>query len=103
MQLLDHVSLSVPDLARARPFYHAIFNALGAVVVYDHADAIGYGERCERITTPITTRHLCATRLATGWRRCVMVTRSRRSVVERRSPNPSGVVARHLYCLRPHA
>ena len=48
MQLLDHVSLTVPDLARARPFYHAIFNALGAVVVYDHADAIGYGERCER-------------------------------------------------------
>jgi catechol 2,3-dioxygenase-like lactoylglutathione lyase family enzyme len=46
MQLLDHVSIAVPDLAAARVFYDAIMAALGAAKVYDRADAIGYGERC---------------------------------------------------------
>lgn len=45
MQLLDHVSISVRDLARAKPFYAAIMTALGARVAYDRADAIGFGER----------------------------------------------------------
>lgn len=45
MQLLDHVSISVSDLARAKPFYAAIMTALGARVAYDRADAIGFGER----------------------------------------------------------
>lgn len=46
MLLLDHVSIGVPDLDAARPFYDAIMEALGARKVYDRADAIGYGERC---------------------------------------------------------
>ena len=45
MHLLDHVSISVRDLERARPFYDAIFAALGAPKVYDREDAIGYGTR----------------------------------------------------------
>jgi catechol 2,3-dioxygenase-like lactoylglutathione lyase family enzyme len=46
MQLLDHVSIGVPDLQAARPFYDSIMTALGATKVYDRADALGYGERC---------------------------------------------------------
>jgi catechol 2,3-dioxygenase-like lactoylglutathione lyase family enzyme len=46
MHLLDHVSISVPDLGRARPFYDAIMSALGCDKVYDRADALGYGVRC---------------------------------------------------------
>jgi catechol 2,3-dioxygenase-like lactoylglutathione lyase family enzyme len=46
MQLLDHASISVPDLDAVRAFYDAIMAALGAVKVYDEARALGYGERC---------------------------------------------------------
>ncbi|MGE8689782.1 MAG: VOC family protein [Achromobacter sp.] len=46
MQLLDHVSITVPDLGPARPFYDAVMRALGADKVYDRPDALGYGERC---------------------------------------------------------
>jgi catechol 2,3-dioxygenase-like lactoylglutathione lyase family enzyme len=46
MQLLDHVSITVPGLDAARPFYDAIMRALGADKVYDRPDALGYGERC---------------------------------------------------------
>jgi catechol 2,3-dioxygenase-like lactoylglutathione lyase family enzyme len=46
MFLLDHVSIAVSDLDRARPFYDAIMSALGAEKVYDRADALGYGARC---------------------------------------------------------
>jgi catechol 2,3-dioxygenase-like lactoylglutathione lyase family enzyme len=46
MQLLDHVSITVPDLARARPFYDAVMSALGCGKVYDREDALGYGVRC---------------------------------------------------------
>lgn len=47
--MLDHVSVTVADLARAERFYDAVFAALGVVKVgSDHADAwIGYGERCD--------------------------------------------------------
>ncbi|MBN3858654.1 VOC family protein [Paraburkholderia sp. Ac-20340] len=47
MQLLDHVSIGVPDLDAARPFYDAIMTALGACKVYDRPAALGYGERCD--------------------------------------------------------
>ena len=45
MQLLDHVSISVQDIARAKCFYTAILSALGAAVVSERDDAIGFGER----------------------------------------------------------
>jgi catechol 2,3-dioxygenase-like lactoylglutathione lyase family enzyme len=45
MRLLDHASITVRDLAAAKPFYHAVMGALGAVVAYERADAIGFGER----------------------------------------------------------
>ena len=46
MQLLDHVSIGVPDLDIARRFYDAIMSTLGAAKVYDLPHALGYGERC---------------------------------------------------------
>lgn len=46
MQLLDHVSIGVPNLEAARLFYDAIMPVLGATKVYDRSDALGYGERC---------------------------------------------------------
>lgn len=45
MQLLDHVSITVQDIGRAKPFYKAVLSALGATVVYEQEDAIGFGER----------------------------------------------------------
>ena len=51
MQLLDHVSIGVPDLDAARPFYDAIMNTLGALKVYDRPSALGYGERCDAAET----------------------------------------------------
>lgn len=46
MFVLDHVSIAVSDLNRARPFYDAVMAALGVAKVYDRADALGYGVRC---------------------------------------------------------
>lgn len=46
MQLLDHVSISVDSLAKARPFYDEVMKVLGAEKVYDTATALGYGMRC---------------------------------------------------------
>ncbi|MBO1113363.1 VOC family protein [Bordetella petrii] len=54
MQLLDHVSIAVPDLGAARPFYDAAMAALGAAKVYDRPDALGYGERCSATATQHT-------------------------------------------------
>jgi catechol 2,3-dioxygenase-like lactoylglutathione lyase family enzyme len=45
MQLLDHVSITVRSLERVKPFYLGIMSALGAIVVYDRDDAIGFGQR----------------------------------------------------------
>lgn len=47
MHLLDHASISVPDIDPARRFYDAIMAALGADKVYDRPDALGYGRRCD--------------------------------------------------------
>lgn len=49
MLVLDHVSISVPDIDIARPFYDAIMTALGVAKVYDRPDALGYGVRCNAI------------------------------------------------------
>jgi catechol 2,3-dioxygenase-like lactoylglutathione lyase family enzyme len=46
VQLLDHVSLAVPDIAPVLPFYDAVMAALGADKVYDRPEALGYGARC---------------------------------------------------------
>jgi catechol 2,3-dioxygenase-like lactoylglutathione lyase family enzyme len=48
VQLLDHVSIAVRDLARAKPFYRALLAALGAREAYDGPRAIGFGERSAR-------------------------------------------------------
>jgi hypothetical protein len=40
-----HVSITVRDLNRARPFYEPVMAALGVPKVHDRADAIGFGER----------------------------------------------------------
>ncbi len=45
MQLIDHVSITVQEMARAKPFYRAVMSALGAPVAYERDDAIGFGER----------------------------------------------------------
>lgn len=45
MQLLDHASITVRDLERAKPFYKAVMRALGASLAYEREDAIGFGER----------------------------------------------------------
>ncbi len=45
MQAIDHVSITVRELARCAPFYVAIFGALAIEKVYERADAVGYGAR----------------------------------------------------------
>lgn len=45
MRLLDHISITVRDLAAAEPFYQAVMQALGADTVYRRDDAIGFGAR----------------------------------------------------------
>lgn len=45
MFVLDHVSIVVRDLSRARLFYDAIMSAIGVEKVYDTENALGYGQR----------------------------------------------------------
>jgi catechol 2,3-dioxygenase-like lactoylglutathione lyase family enzyme len=45
MRLLDHVSIAVRSLDRVKPFYVAVMAVLGARMVYERRDAIGFGER----------------------------------------------------------
>jgi catechol 2,3-dioxygenase-like lactoylglutathione lyase family enzyme len=42
---LDHVSITVRDLERAKPFYDAVMSALGVPKVHERADSVGYGQR----------------------------------------------------------
>lgn len=51
MLVLDHVSITVRDLERARPFYDAIMAALGVPKMYERVDALGYGQRNARHDT----------------------------------------------------
>jgi catechol 2,3-dioxygenase-like lactoylglutathione lyase family enzyme len=44
--MLDHVSITVSDIAAAERFYDAIMAALGIVKVGARSDWLGYGERC---------------------------------------------------------
>src|SRR5450631_3617454 len=43
--MLDHVSITVSDIAAAERFYDAIMKALGVVKVGRRGDWLGYGER----------------------------------------------------------
>lgn len=45
--MLDHVSITVSDLATARPFYDAIMAALGQPKVWEDEDGCGYGLRSD--------------------------------------------------------
>lgn len=45
--MLDHVSITVTDLARAVPFYDAVMAALGQPKVWGDADGAGYGLRAD--------------------------------------------------------
>jgi len=45
VRLLDHVSIAVRDLERARRFYDAVLSALQVKKVSEKEAAIGYGER----------------------------------------------------------
>jgi catechol 2,3-dioxygenase-like lactoylglutathione lyase family enzyme len=86
MQLLDHVSIGVPDLATARPFYDAVMDVLGALKVYDRPHALGYGEKDARRGIPprhvlpcIVIRKAWATASGTGASRRRPASRSTRS------------------------
>ncbi|HVR66408.1 MAG TPA: VOC family protein [Verrucomicrobiae bacterium] len=43
--IVDHVSITVSDMARAAPFYDAIMAALGVPCVWREDEAVGYGFR----------------------------------------------------------
>ena len=43
--MLDHVSITVSDIAAAEHFYDAIMKVLGVVKVGRRDDWLGYGER----------------------------------------------------------
>lgn len=43
--MLDHVSITVADLARSQPFWDAVMAALDVPCVWVEADAVGYGFR----------------------------------------------------------
>jgi catechol 2,3-dioxygenase-like lactoylglutathione lyase family enzyme len=45
LQVLDHISITVRELERVRPFYEAVMRALEVPKVYDREDAFGFGER----------------------------------------------------------
>jgi catechol 2,3-dioxygenase-like lactoylglutathione lyase family enzyme len=45
MQAVDHVSITVRNLALARTFYDSIFRVLSLDIIYERKDAVGYGER----------------------------------------------------------
>jgi catechol 2,3-dioxygenase-like lactoylglutathione lyase family enzyme len=71
--MLDHVSITVSDIAQAEPFYDAIMSALGVMKVGARGDWLGYGERArpehpERVylsirkgdkPDPVFGRHWC--------------------------------------------
>jgi catechol 2,3-dioxygenase-like lactoylglutathione lyase family enzyme len=43
--MLDHVSITVPDIVAVAGFYDAVMQALGYPLVYEKPDARGYGLR----------------------------------------------------------
>ncbi len=70
--MLDHISLSVSDLARSAVFYDAALAPLGCVRVWSFPDAVGYGRpgggdklalkaRQPEVATPSPGFHLALT------------------------------------------
>ena len=73
MQLIDHVSISVPNIGKCSNFYDAIMQALNCEKVYGTDDKLGYGTRCtagddghsyiaiyeSSTTQPDSARHWC--------------------------------------------
>lgn len=47
--VLDHITVNVRDLARARRFYRAAFGAIGMNLNLDFSSAFGFGSRDENI------------------------------------------------------
>ncbi len=47
--MLDHVSITVSDMAAAERFYDAVMAALGVVKVGGDSRWLGYGERCSAV------------------------------------------------------
>jgi catechol 2,3-dioxygenase-like lactoylglutathione lyase family enzyme len=47
MQLLDHASISVDNIASCVNFYDAIMSSLGCEKVYQTERSLGYGVRCK--------------------------------------------------------
>ncbi len=45
--MLDHLSITVPEIAAVEAFYDAVMAALGYPKVYAWADALGYGLRAD--------------------------------------------------------
>ncbi len=45
MQLIDHVSITVPDVAAVTDFYIGVLGVLGVRPVYQNQNAIGFGQR----------------------------------------------------------
>lgn len=45
MQLIDHLSITVPDVAAVSAFYIEVLGELGVQPVYRNKDAIGFGQR----------------------------------------------------------
>jgi catechol 2,3-dioxygenase-like lactoylglutathione lyase family enzyme len=72
--MIDHVSISVRDLAKAAAFYDAVLAPLGMAQVRDRGTRIGYGKtypefwinaRPDRAQAPDTGLHICLRAIST--------------------------------------
>lgn len=63
MRLLDHVSIIVRDLDRARPFYEAVMAALGVLKVHTQT-SVALGSRA--VCRYAAGRRMCTSRCGNG-------------------------------------
>ena len=101
--MLDHVSITISDIAAAERFYDAIMKALGVVKVGRRDDWLGYGERArpdhpDRVYLTIRKgpkpeeafgRHWCFKARVTNPGRCLLGRRHRRRRHVRRAARPA--------------
>lgn len=73
MQLIDHLSITVPDVEAVTKFYIEVLGVLGVEPVYSNKNAIGFGQRnsagddghsyisifASDAATPDPSRHYC--------------------------------------------